>query len=179
VDFHFKHNITVVNYALLGNTSPIYATAGASAPKLITNKVIVDIEKARGCALAQVVLAWNMRRKISPCSKAIRKDHPVEIDNYLEKCRLEAEDVAKIQAMPYKIRRERFALLRFELKISSATDDRINSSYTERMTGTHLHFIILDRVALYLRFRVITRSPRLSFVAVPWYATDISGKQSQ
>jgi alcohol dehydrogenase (NADP+) len=104
IDFNFKRNITVVNYAPLGNTSPAYATSGASAPKLLTNRVIVDIAKARGCAPAQVVLAWNMQRKVIPIPKAIKKDHQVENYNALNKCKLEATDVAKIQAMTYKVR---------------------------------------------------------------------------
>jgi diketogulonate reductase-like aldo/keto reductase len=104
IDFNFKHNITVVNYAPLGNTSPTYATTGASAPKLLQNKVIVEIAKARGCAPAQVVLGWNMHRKVIVIPKAIRKDHQVENYGTLEKCKLTADDIAKIQAMTYKIR---------------------------------------------------------------------------
>jgi len=104
IDFNFKHNLTVVNYAPLGNTSPTYATSGASAPKLLTHKVIVEIAKQRGCAPAQVVLGWNMQRKVVVIPKAIRKDHQVENFKTLEKCKLLPEDIAKIQAMTYKIR---------------------------------------------------------------------------
>jgi alcohol dehydrogenase (NADP+) len=104
VDFNFKHNITVVNYAPLGNTSPTYATAGAGAPKLLTNKVIVEIARLRSCAPAQVVLAWNLHRRVIVIPKALRKDHQVENYGTLTKCKLLPEDIAKIQAMTYKIR---------------------------------------------------------------------------
>jgi alcohol dehydrogenase (NADP+) len=104
VKFNFERNITVVNYAPLGNTSPTYASTGASAPKLLTNKVIVEIAKARGCAPAQVVLTWDMQRKVIVIPKAIKKDHQLENYAAQEKCKLTDEDVAKIQGMQYKIR---------------------------------------------------------------------------
>jgi diketogulonate reductase-like aldo/keto reductase len=104
IDFNFKHNLTVVNYAPLGNTSPAYATSGAGAPKLLTNKVMVEIAKQRGCAPAQVALAWNLHRKVIVIPKAIKKAHQIENFNTLKKCKLTDEDIAKIQAMKYKVR---------------------------------------------------------------------------
>jgi alcohol dehydrogenase (NADP+) len=103
IETNFKYNITVTNYAPLGNTSPTYATTGASAPKLLTNKVITDIAKERNCAPAQVVLAWNLWRNVIIVPKAIKKAH--QIENFeTEKCALKEEDIAKIQGMKYNIR---------------------------------------------------------------------------
>jgi alcohol dehydrogenase (NADP+) len=103
IEFNFKHNITVTNYAPLGNTSPTYAVTGASAPKLLTNRVITEIAKKRNCAPAQVVLGWNLQRNVIVIPKAIKKSHQVENYKTLS-CKLTADDVAKIQAMKYKIR---------------------------------------------------------------------------
>ena len=103
IDLNFKHNITVVNYAPLGNTSPTYASTGAGAPKLLVNKVITEIARERNCAPAQVVLGWNLSRKVIVIPKAIKKAHQVENFKSLD-CKLTAEDIAKIQAMKYNIR---------------------------------------------------------------------------
>jgi alcohol dehydrogenase (NADP+) len=103
IKFNFKHNLTVVNYAPLGNTSPTYAATGASAPKLLRNSVITEIAKKRNCAPAQVVLGWNLQRNVIVIPKAIKKTHQVENFKTLS-CKLTAEDVAKIEAMKYKIR---------------------------------------------------------------------------
>lgn len=103
IEFNFKHNLTVVNYAPLGNTSPAYAAAGASAPKLLTNRVITEIAKKRTCAPAQVVLSWNLQRNVIVIPKAIKKSHQVENYKALS-CKLTADDVAKIQAMKYNVR---------------------------------------------------------------------------
>jgi len=103
IETNFKHNITVTNYAPLGNTSPTYAATGAGAPKLLANSVITAIAKERNCAPAQVVLAWNMRRNVIVIPKAIKKAH--QIENFgSEKCALTSEDIAKIHAMKYNIR---------------------------------------------------------------------------
>jgi alcohol dehydrogenase (NADP+) len=103
IEANFKHNITVINYAPLGNTSPTYAATGSAPPKLLTHHTITEIAKARNCAPAQVVLAWNMRRRVIVIPKAIKNAHQVE--NYeSDKCKLTAEDMGKIQAMSYKIR---------------------------------------------------------------------------
>jgi alcohol dehydrogenase (NADP+) len=103
IETNFKYNITVTNYAPLGNTSPTYATTGASAPKLLTNKVITSIATARNCAPAQVVLAWNLRRNVIVIPKAIKKAH--QIENFgSEKCSLIEEDIGKTQGMKYNIR---------------------------------------------------------------------------
>jgi len=103
VETNFSHNITVTNYAPLGNTGPAYAATGSGLPKLLTNKVITDIAKERNCAPAQVVLAWNLRRNVIVIPKASKKAH--QIENFgSEKCALTAEDIAKIQAMKYNTR---------------------------------------------------------------------------
>lgn len=103
VKLNFKHNITVVNYAPLGNTSPTYAATGAGAPKLLKNKVITDIATKRNCAPAQVVLGWNMQRNVIVIPKAIKKAHFTENFKTLS-CKLTAADIAQIEAMKYKIR---------------------------------------------------------------------------
>jgi len=104
VETNFKNNLTVINYAPLGNTSPAYATAGAGAPKLLTNPTITAIAKDRGCAPAQVVLAWNMNRKVIVIPKALKKDHQAENFAAFEKCKLLPEDITKIEGMKYNIR---------------------------------------------------------------------------
>lgn len=43
IQTNFKHNITVVNYAPLANTSPTYAATGAGAPKSVISNVVIVI----------------------------------------------------------------------------------------------------------------------------------------
>jgi alcohol dehydrogenase (NADP+) len=104
VDFNFKHNLTVVNYAPLGNMNPAYASAGSSQPKMLSNKLILEIAKARGCTASQVVLHWNLQRNVIVIPKAINKDHMQQNFASLDKCKLEKEDINKINGMNVKVR---------------------------------------------------------------------------
>jgi diketogulonate reductase-like aldo/keto reductase len=99
VDFNFKHNFTVVNYAPLGNMNLAYASSVSSRPKMLSNKLILDIAKARGCTASQMVLHWNLQRSFIVNLKAIVKDHMQQKFASLDKCKLEKEDVDKINSM--------------------------------------------------------------------------------
>jgi alcohol dehydrogenase (NADP+) len=94
-------NITTVAYAPLGNTNPMYTYfwTGRSSPRVLTNTIINDIAKARGCTAAQVVLAWNMARKVSVIPKAVSIQHQKENYAAVEKCKLESGDLQKIKAV--------------------------------------------------------------------------------
>jgi alcohol dehydrogenase (NADP+) len=100
-----KQGITVNAYAPLGNTNPVYSNPRVT--KMLEHQTIKQIASARGCTPAQVVLAWNMRRKVVPIPKAVVNDH--HKDNYgaqLCKEKMRAEDDAKImeisKARPYR-----------------------------------------------------------------------------
>jgi alcohol dehydrogenase (NADP+) len=106
---NFDHNITVVAYAPLGNTNPnysqgYYGRSGNMAPKLFTHPTIVDIAKARRCSPAQVVLAWNMARKVVVIPKAAQIAHQKENIVTLEKCKLIEADLSKIAELKLNLR---------------------------------------------------------------------------
>jgi alcohol dehydrogenase (NADP+) len=104
IDYNYKRNLTVVNYAPFGNMNPAYAASGASQPKMMQNKLMIEIAKARGCSgPSQVVLAWNLQRNVVVIPKALRKDHMVENFAALS-CKLQKEDLDKIQAMKMNVR---------------------------------------------------------------------------
>jgi alcohol dehydrogenase (NADP+) len=104
VDFHFKRNISVMNYAPLGNTGPHYSWSGSGAPKLLENDLIVDIAKSRKCTPAQVVLAWALSRKTIIIPKAMRLDHQKENIETLKDCNLQESDIARIQSIQQNVR---------------------------------------------------------------------------
>jgi alcohol dehydrogenase (NADP+) len=109
VKANFDHNITVVAYAPLGNTNPTYSTGyygktGDLAPKLLSHQTIVDIAKTRSCTPAQVVLAWNMNRKIVVIPKAAQIAHQKENIATLEKCNLTDADLSKITGLKLNLR---------------------------------------------------------------------------
>jgi alcohol dehydrogenase (NADP+) len=108
VDFHFKRNISVINYAPLGNTGSHYRLTGGDLPKLLQNELIVNIAKSRGCTPAQVVLAWNLNRKIIVIPKAARVDHQKENIATLKECKLQDEDIAKIKGIQPNVRMLRY-----------------------------------------------------------------------
>jgi alcohol dehydrogenase (NADP+) len=109
VETIFRHGISVIGYAPLGNTNPMYEEAqwektGSRAPKLLTNQVVQDVAKIRGCTPAQVVLAWNMYRKVSVIPKAQNPEHQKENIATPEKCKLVENDVRRLSDMKVKLR---------------------------------------------------------------------------
>jgi alcohol dehydrogenase (NADP+) len=114
VETHVKHGINVIGYAPLGNTNPILdlgvsENRGLRVEKLLTNNVITEIAKARGCTPAQVVLAWNIRRKVIVIPKAARSEHQKENIVTLDKCKITDEDAHKIKSMKIAVRLYPFA----------------------------------------------------------------------
>jgi alcohol dehydrogenase (NADP+) len=99
-----KKGIAVTAWAPLGNTSPAYANPGNKAPKLLTNPVINQIAKAKGCTPAQVVLAWNMARGVVVIPKAANLQHQKENIAALEKCKLQSEDVTTLKSVQIPLR---------------------------------------------------------------------------
>jgi alcohol dehydrogenase (NADP+) len=97
----FKKNITAIAYAPLGNTNDMYSYlwTGRTERKLLTNAILNDIGRARGCTAAQVSLAWNMARNVVVIPKAASVAHQVENYATLEKCKLQSEDLQKINAV--------------------------------------------------------------------------------
>jgi len=97
----FKKNITAIAFAPLGNTNQMYSSlwTGRLAPKMLTNTILNDIGKARGCTAAQVALAWNMARKVVVIPKAASLEHQKENYATVEKCKLQSEDLQKIKAV--------------------------------------------------------------------------------
>jgi alcohol dehydrogenase (NADP+) len=94
-------NILSTSKAPLGNTNPVYATGyygktGTQQPKILTHPTISSIAKERSCSPAQVVLAWNMQRKVTVIPKAAQAAHQKENLATPEKCKLTDADVAKI-----------------------------------------------------------------------------------
>jgi alcohol dehydrogenase (NADP+) len=114
VERHVKAGITVIGYAPLGNTNPILdlgvsENRGLRVEPLLTNKVITEIAKARDCTPAQVVLAWNIKRKVVVIPKAARSEHQKENIVTLEKCKITDEDANKIKNMNVAVRMYPFA----------------------------------------------------------------------
>jgi len=101
---HVKQNITVVAYSPLGNTNPVYTTGGygqtgSLLPKILAHPIISGIATARSCSPAQVVLEWNMQRKVVVIPKAAQIAHQKENIATGDKCKLTAEDVSKIAGL--------------------------------------------------------------------------------
>jgi alcohol dehydrogenase (NADP+) len=91
-----RQNITVNAYAPLANTNPHYTT---KTTKVLRHPTITAIASERGCAPAQVVLAWNMRRGVVVIPKAVVPAHWKENLATAKTCQLTAADDAKINAM--------------------------------------------------------------------------------
>jgi alcohol dehydrogenase (NADP+) len=104
VEENFKHNISVTAYTPLGNTNPAYGSLNNKSPKLLTHPAIDVIAKARGCTPAQVVLAWNMKRKVAVIPKAAKAEHRIENIAAVERCKLTDEDSVKIENLGVTLR---------------------------------------------------------------------------
>jgi alcohol dehydrogenase (NADP+) len=114
VETHFKHGIDVIGYAPLGNTNPIIdlgvsENRGLRVEPLLRNKIVTEIAMSRGCTPAQVVLAWNLKRKVAVIPKAARSEHQKENIVTLDKCRITDEDANKIKGMKIAVRMYPFA----------------------------------------------------------------------
>jgi len=108
VEENFKRNITVIGYAPLGNTQN-QANQGVSVdrsavPAILKTDVVTSIAKARSCTPAQVVLAWNLHRKVVVIPKASQVEHQKENIATLDQCKITDEDAAKIKAIAEQIR---------------------------------------------------------------------------
>lgn len=103
-----KNNITVIAYAPLGNTQN-QASMGVSVdrnavPPILETPIVKDIAKARGCAPAQVVLAWNLHRKVVVIPKAAQEWHQKQNLATLDQCKITHEDALKMKGIPEQIR---------------------------------------------------------------------------
>jgi alcohol dehydrogenase (NADP+) len=108
VEENFKRNITVIAYAPLANTQN-RASMGVSVARdavkpIFRTDAVTEIAKARGCTPAQVVLSWNLHRKVVVIPKAIQVIHQKENIPTLDQCKFTDEDAAKINAMKERIR---------------------------------------------------------------------------
>jgi len=108
VALHQQKGIALTAYAPLGDTNPAYRAGGIAGGRfmkagkltpLLQNPVLAAIGKERGCTVAQVSLAWNLKRGIkSVHPKAAQVVHQKEnFDAY--KCKLQDSDMAKILAI--------------------------------------------------------------------------------
>jgi len=89
--------ITVTAYSPLANTNPVYNSKDRNkVEQILAHQTIQTVATARGCTPAQVVLAWNTRRKVVVIPKAAKSAHRVENIAAPEKCKLTDEDDAKI-----------------------------------------------------------------------------------
>jgi alcohol dehydrogenase (NADP+) len=104
VALNVKYNISMTGYAPLGNTNPVYGELGARQPPLLSNTIVNEIAKARGCTPAQVILAWNMKRGVGVIPKAAKVEHQKENIATLEKCKLESADMEKMKGVNVSLR---------------------------------------------------------------------------
>lgn len=109
VKANFAKNITVTAYAPLGNTNPVYSQgyygkSGSLRPKILSHPTITSISKERGCTPAQVVLAWNMKRKVVVIPKAEQPEHQKENIATALACNLEDGDVKRIEDIKERTR---------------------------------------------------------------------------
>jgi alcohol dehydrogenase (NADP+) len=104
VETNLKHGINVIAYSPLANTNPVYGALGRRAPAVLENPVIKDIAKARGCTPAQVVLGWNMNRKVIVIPKAAQSHHQKENIATIEKCNMTTEDFGRIKTLGVSLR---------------------------------------------------------------------------
>jgi alcohol dehydrogenase (NADP+) len=94
--------ITAMGYSPLGNTNPVYTRTRDKATQILSHSSIKSIAQAKGCAPAQVVLAWNMKRDVVVIPKAGQTSHQKENLAAYEKCKLDDEDVKKINKISEK-----------------------------------------------------------------------------
>jgi alcohol dehydrogenase (NADP+) len=109
VDTIQKRGITVIAYAPLGNTNPMYEEdqwekTGIRAPKLLLNKAVNEVAQARGCSPAQAVLAWNLHRKVVVIPKAAKPEHQVENIATVDKCKLTEDDIRRLSNLEVRLR---------------------------------------------------------------------------
>lgn len=100
-DFHKQKGIHITHYSPFGNQNEIYSK-GKELGKLIDDPVLVEIGKKYGKNGAQVALAWGLAKghSVIPKSKT-----PSRIKaNFEGDFKLDAEDVAKIDALDKKLR---------------------------------------------------------------------------
>lgn len=100
-DFHKQNGIHITHYSPFGNQNAIYSK-GQEMGKLIDDPVLVEIGKKYGKSGAQVALAWGLAKghTVIPKSKT-----PARIKANLEgDFKLDAEDVAKVDALDKKLR---------------------------------------------------------------------------
>jgi len=99
VEFHQRHGIPLTAYAPLGNTNPEYHFRNwkSSGRLMLQDKTLNTIAARRRCTPAQVALAWNWNRGITPIVKAANPVHQLENYEALEKCRLTDEDMNEIR----------------------------------------------------------------------------------
>jgi alcohol dehydrogenase (NADP+) len=107
VDLHSKNGITVTAYSPLGNTNPVYSQGyygktGNLVTKILSHPTIASIASSRKCTPAQVVLAWNMARKVVVIPKAAQAAHQKENIATPEKCKLADEDIKSINGLEQK-----------------------------------------------------------------------------
>jgi alcohol dehydrogenase (NADP+) len=108
VEENQKRNLTVIAYAPLGNTQT-QASMGVSVDRnavkpILSTDVVTSIAKARGCTPAQVVLAWNLHRKVVVIPKAAQSVHQKENLATLDQCKITDEDAAKFDTISEQIR---------------------------------------------------------------------------
>ena len=99
--FHKSKGIHITQYSPFGNQNEIY-DSGKGIGKLIDDPALVEIGKKYGKNGAQVALAWGIAKEHSVIPKS---KTPSRIKANLEgDFKLEAEDVAKIDALDKKLR---------------------------------------------------------------------------
>ncbi|KAF1985473.1 Aldo/keto reductase [Aulographum hederae CBS 113979] len=100
LSWHKRLGIKVTAYSPLGNMNPVYHDRlPKGQPKLLNHTIVKDIAKRRGCAPAQVVLAWNLQRGVD--SVIPKSSHPQWIDENLRawECRLLEKDFSKLEGL--------------------------------------------------------------------------------
>lgn len=100
-DWHKEQGIHITHYSPFGNANEIY-DSGKKLGKLIEDPVLVEIGKKYNKSGAQVALAWGLAKEhtVIPKSKT-----PSRIKSNLEgDFKLDAEDVAKVDALDKKAR---------------------------------------------------------------------------
>lgn len=102
IRWHQAQGIGVTAYSPLGNMNPTYddrerrqPTTQSKAPLLLDNDVVKEIAEKRGCAPAQVVLAWGISRGTSVIPKSKHDEFIKQNVGALE-CVLQDDDFARI-----------------------------------------------------------------------------------
>ena len=107
LQYHREQGIHVTAYSPLGNSNPTYhkddeehpGKSKSTPPALLQHPILKEIAKKRDCTPATVALQWGLTRGTSVIPKT---QHKSRIEENIEPCELEYEDIKAVQQIGMK-----------------------------------------------------------------------------